>query len=144
MAVPNLPIEAMVARPTVFSNGPVQHQSPANNLANALQLLTVSSLLSEKLPYNGVPVYSKVLGGCGCGAPIAILQRTKLCRCEVSQESVAMTSNENAGEKRQGSGSVVPAYCMIRRQFRAVDFRALYCTVVAVCLLRWVFVAITK
>ncbi|GBP07638.1 hypothetical protein EVAR_2762_1 [Eumeta japonica] len=33
-----------------------------------------------------------------------------------------MTSNTNAGEKKEGSGSVDPAHCTIRKQFRAAEF----------------------
>ncbi|GBP18333.1 hypothetical protein EVAR_14725_1 [Eumeta japonica] len=36
-----------------------------------------------------------------------------------------MTQNRNEKERKEGSGSVVPAHCIIRRQFRAAEFRAL-------------------
>ncbi|GBP09671.1 hypothetical protein EVAR_76643_1 [Eumeta japonica] len=39
-----------------------------------------------------------------------------------------MAKNRNLGEKKAGSESVKPAHCIIRRQFRAAEFRALYCT----------------
>ncbi|KAL0809595.1 hypothetical protein ABMA28_011128 [Loxostege sticticalis] len=50
----------------------VQPNSVANNLADTLSLLTVSSLLAESLPLGypnvlSLPVASPVLGGCGCG-----------------------------------------------------------------------------
>ncbi|GBP91054.1 hypothetical protein EVAR_56137_1 [Eumeta japonica] len=34
----------------------------------------------------------------------------------------------NAVEKKEGSGYVIPAQYIIRSQFRAAEFRALYCT----------------
>ncbi|GBP21590.1 hypothetical protein EVAR_9775_1 [Eumeta japonica] len=49
----------------------------------------------------------------------SFLYRTKHCRCEVSHESVVMALNSNAGEKKEGSESVEPAHCIIRRKFRA-------------------------
>ncbi|GBP12108.1 hypothetical protein EVAR_5932_1 [Eumeta japonica] len=58
-----------------------------------------------------------------------IAQRTKLCRCEVGKESVVMAKNWHAGENKEGSGRTAPAHRIIRRQFRAAEFRALYCTV---------------
>ncbi|GBP36195.1 hypothetical protein EVAR_4339_1 [Eumeta japonica] len=39
------------------------------------------------------------------------VQRTKLCRCEVSHGSVAMARNRHAAQKNRGSGSVTPAQC---------------------------------
>ncbi|GBP16634.1 hypothetical protein EVAR_19423_1 [Eumeta japonica] len=39
-----------------------------------------------------------------------------------------MELNRNSGEKNEGSGSVESAHCIVRRQFRAAEFRALYCT----------------
>ncbi|GBP15757.1 hypothetical protein EVAR_93940_1 [Eumeta japonica] len=39
------------------------------------------------------------------------VQRTNLCRCEVSYESVAVALNKNAGQKREESGSAELAYC---------------------------------
>ncbi|GBP66221.1 hypothetical protein EVAR_97173_1 [Eumeta japonica] len=37
------------------------------------------------------------------------IRRTRLCRCEVRHESVAMASNRNAAEEKEGSRSVEPA-----------------------------------
>ncbi|GBP64192.1 hypothetical protein EVAR_35581_1 [Eumeta japonica] len=51
------------------------------------------------------------------------IQRTQLCRCEVSHESVAIAERWNAGEKKGGSGSAIAAQCIIHSQFRAVEFR---------------------
>ncbi|GBP12629.1 hypothetical protein EVAR_100274_1, partial [Eumeta japonica] len=42
------------------------------------------------------------------------VQRTKLCCCEVSLESVAMAQNINARMKEEQSGNVIPAHCVIR------------------------------
>ncbi|GBP95925.1 hypothetical protein EVAR_67413_1 [Eumeta japonica] len=42
------------------------------------------------------------------------VQRTKLCRCEVRHESVAMAQNRNAAEKKERSGSVTPAQYIVR------------------------------
>ncbi|GBP83708.1 hypothetical protein EVAR_61643_1 [Eumeta japonica] len=46
------------------------------------------------------------------------VQRTKLCRCEVSHESVAMAGNRNTWEKKEGSASAEPAhrssFCSLR------------------------------
>ncbi|GBP57348.1 Multidrug resistance protein homolog 65 [Eumeta japonica] len=56
------------------------------------------------------------------------VKRTKLWRCEVSRKSLAMARNRNAGEKKKGSGSAELAHRIIRRQFRAAEFRALYCS----------------
>ncbi|GBP98283.1 hypothetical protein EVAR_69497_1 [Eumeta japonica] len=56
------------------------------------------------------------------------IRRTKPCRCEASHESVAMAENKNAGEKKVESGSVEPTHYIIRRQFRAAEFRSNYCT----------------
>ncbi|GBP55185.1 hypothetical protein EVAR_90207_1 [Eumeta japonica] len=56
------------------------------------------------------------------------VERTKLCRSEVGHESVAMAQNRNAGEKKNESGRVEPAHYIIRRQFRAAEFHALYFT----------------
>ncbi|GBP40062.1 hypothetical protein EVAR_19191_1 [Eumeta japonica] len=39
-------------------------------------------------------------------------------------------TNWNAGEKEEGSGKVLPAHCLIRRQLRLAEFRALYCTTI--------------
>ncbi|GBP88121.1 Uncharacterized oxidoreductase dhs-27 [Eumeta japonica] len=44
-----------------------------------------------------------------------------------AHERLVMAENRNAGEKEEGSGSAKPAHCIIRRQFRAAEFRALYC-----------------
>ncbi|GBP52751.1 hypothetical protein EVAR_27693_1 [Eumeta japonica] len=57
------------------------------------------------------------------GIHICIVQRTNLCRCEVSHEIVAMPLSSNAGEKKDGSGSAESARYIIRRQFRAAEFR---------------------
>ncbi|GBP62969.1 hypothetical protein EVAR_44022_1 [Eumeta japonica] len=54
------------------------------------------------------------------------VQRTKLSRCESSNGSVVMAQNRNAAEKKEGSGSVEPAHYIVRKQFRAVEFHALF------------------
>ncbi|GBP40719.1 hypothetical protein EVAR_36455_1 [Eumeta japonica] len=59
----------------------------------------------------------------------------KLCRCEIGHESGASAQNTNVGEK--GSGSVIPAHCIFRKQFRAavscvvlqVDWGMLTCVI---------------
>ncbi|GBP88661.1 hypothetical protein EVAR_66688_1 [Eumeta japonica] len=61
----------------------------------------------------------------GCSG-YRIVQDTKLCRCEVSHESVAMASNGHAGMRKEGLGSVMSAHYVIRKQFRAAEFCALY------------------
>ncbi|GBP81613.1 hypothetical protein EVAR_21243_1 [Eumeta japonica] len=58
----------------------------------------------------------------------ATVQRTKVCCCEVCNENVAIAYNWNAGDKKQGSGCVEPALCIVRRQSKESEFRALYCT----------------
>ncbi|GBP24560.1 hypothetical protein EVAR_79468_1 [Eumeta japonica] len=55
--------------------------------------------------------------------PCAV-QRTELCRCEVSHESFATAQDRNAGEKKEGPGSVEPAHCIIRCQSRAPECRS--------------------
>ncbi|GBP86847.1 hypothetical protein EVAR_86721_1 [Eumeta japonica] len=53
------------------------------------------------------------------------LQRTKLCRCEVSHKRVA-TAKIGAREKKEGSDSAESAQYIIRKQFRAAEFCALF------------------
>ncbi|GBP54753.1 hypothetical protein EVAR_90037_1 [Eumeta japonica] len=62
-----------------------------------------------------------------CENRILTAYGTKLCRCEVSLHSVAMASNRNAGEKKEGLGSVMTAHCINQQAIRAAEFRALYC-----------------
>ncbi|GBP66207.1 Probable multidrug resistance-associated protein lethal(2)03659 [Eumeta japonica] len=42
------------------------------------------------------------------------VQRTKLCRCEVSHESVAVAENRHAQEEKEGSRNVKPAHYITR------------------------------
>ncbi|GBP17686.1 hypothetical protein EVAR_102581_1 [Eumeta japonica] len=39
----------------------------------------------------------------------------------------SMAARRNAGEKKEGSESVEPAHCITRNNFRAAEFRVLYC-----------------
>ncbi|GBP28759.1 hypothetical protein EVAR_19801_1 [Eumeta japonica] len=55
-----------------------------------------------------------------------VVQRVKLCRCEVSHESVATAYNRNAGEKKEGSRSVVLRIASFAGRFGAAEFHALY------------------
>ncbi|GBP42958.1 Coatomer subunit beta' [Eumeta japonica] len=54
-------------------------------------------------------------------ASLVRIQHAKLCRCEVSHESVAVAENWHAGEKKEGS--VKPAHYVIRRKFGAAKFQ---------------------
>ncbi|GBP54377.1 hypothetical protein EVAR_50790_1 [Eumeta japonica] len=86
-------------------------------------------------PHGDIRYLHEILGTCSTGdTPTRTVQRTKLCRCEVSHESVVMAKKlacgeeeGKVGEKKEGSGSVKPAHYNIRRQLRAAKFRALYC-----------------
>ncbi|CAB3241663.1 unnamed protein product [Arctia plantaginis] len=60
------------AAPLAVSSPIIAQPSVANTLADTLSLLTVSSLLSETLPFNPnvitVPMAAPAMGcGCGCG-----------------------------------------------------------------------------
>ncbi|GBP19960.1 hypothetical protein EVAR_11350_1 [Eumeta japonica] len=67
----------------------VMIQNEKSNSAQLYRLLRASEVtLSLTSPFDLITI---------------TVQRTKLCRCEVRHESVAMASNRNAAEKKEGS-----------------------------------------
>ncbi|GBP41902.1 Potassium voltage-gated channel subfamily H member 2 [Eumeta japonica] len=54
-----------------------------------------------------------------------IVQRTKICRCEINHENVAVAQNYDPGERKKRPGNKKSAQCIIRRPSTTAEFRAL-------------------
>ncbi|CAH2056318.1 unnamed protein product, partial [Iphiclides podalirius] len=60
--------DVVFSTPAIAAPAIIQSNSVASSLADTLSLLTVSSLLAEKLPLAGTVVANvPVTAGCGCG-----------------------------------------------------------------------------